>query len=121
MMDIDDLKTRLGQWAEAVVGGMSGRHLGLPSVCPYLSMALKSPSMPVSQGISERDWKTDVLVRKLGERDAQLRLVIEMTYLGRGLMGDRVAAVGMARRTYYRRLEEAHEALLALFHADRAA
>lgn len=114
-MSIEELDTRLNEWARHVSGRLSGGFLGLPSHCPYLSMSIKSAGANVDRTIPQRAWETDLMVRKLGEENMDLRRVIEVSYLGPALIKDQAHAAGMAHRTYLRRFEEAQQRLIALF------
>ena len=116
-MDIEDVVKRLQQWASAVAGGWRGQFLGLPRHCTYLEFAIKATGGS-GPAIPERDWLTDRLVRKLGETEPELRLVIEWAYLGTGMSNERAAAVGISKATYFRRLNKAHHAMLALYESE---
>jgi hypothetical protein len=113
-MDIDDVVERLQHWASAVAGGRRGQFLGLPGHCTYLEFAIKATGES-GPAIPEKDWLTDRLVRQLGETDPELRTVIEMAYLGTGMSNERATAAGISKATYFRRLDEAHHAMLALY------
>lgn len=114
-MTLDELDTRLAEWARYIAGGAHGGHLGLPKQCTYLEFAIKSTGG--DKTVPDRVWQTDKKVRELGEIDAALRTVIEMAYLGAGISAQRATAMGYAKRTYFRRLEQAQQMLIGLYAA----
>ena len=114
-MTVEELDSVLNEWARHVSGRLSGGFLGLPSHCTYLSFAIKSTGAAVDRSIPERAWRTDLMVRRLGEENMDLRRVIEVAYLGPALIKNRAHSAGMSHRTYLRRFEEAQQRLIALF------
>jgi hypothetical protein len=118
MMSMEEVKARLRRWARAVVGGRVAPHLGLPGHCTYLEFAIKASGRPPTD-IGEAEWQTDRLVRKLGEHDGFLRMIVEAYYLDEGLQDANVSKAGFSRMTYFRRLDEAHEMLMRFYVTEK--
>lgn len=112
---VEDLQVLLDEWAQYVVGRLS-ITLGLPSASPYCRLILRNEGAgSYSPNIPERAMDTDRMVRKLGEKHPDLRLAIEMSYLGTGTAMDRAAALGYTRRTLERKVETALQVMLSLY------
>lgn len=116
MITLEELVEALNMWARHMLGGSRGRDLGLPHHCTYLEFAIKGNVHDSDVYVPDDIWKTDQLVRSLGEVEPYLRMVIERHYMG-GSIEDNHKGLNVSRSTYDRRLEEAHQMLISLYTA----
>ena len=113
-MTLEELVAALEKWARYMAGGGSGKHLGLPGYCPYLVLSIKGDVRRRNDFVPDDIWRTDQLVRALLKVSPDLHMIIDRHYTG-GEIKANAHHLNLSRRTYDRRLDNAHQALLSLY------